>query len=420
MLRLLPAIFAAATAYAQISDPVFSRVPFDQWTEAGQSHLRWHPEIAALGLTDHQRLLYRIQVKVDGAEMVKRRGKGRFLVLVEFRDSQGRTFQAHGAISLRDVKDEASRADLQFQQNAFLMPGEYRVALAVYVTGTREYALARRTLHVDPLPHDPLAGAWRDLPPVEFVPGGDPPDAYFLPTIQGKLNLPIETRRRVEIDLMVNATPSEEPAGRRGTRSPGQMLGMLLPSMKTLAQLRPENGSMNIAMLDLARQKVTFQSSAGLDWEELKNALAETNPHMIDVGSLEKQKGDAQFFVKEIARRLEESRDAEAIHALIVLSAPMAFIHGEDLHPIEISADRNCKVFYLRYSPSARRVAPGPAPMMARRGPGNVPLGAPPVADDSLERTLKPLNPRLFDVTTPAEFRKALAVMIEEIGRAAR
>lgn len=436
MLRLLPAIFAAVGACAiaspQVSDPVFSRIPFDQFTDAGQSHLRWRQEIAGLGLTNHQRLLYRIQVTVDGAEMVKRRGKGGFLVLIELKDSGGRVFQNHGAISLEDIKDEASRSDLQFQQYAFLMPGEYRVALAVYVTGTGEYTLSRRALHVDPLAHDPLPGAWRDLPPVEFVPGADVPDAYFLPAIQGKLNLPIETRRRVDIDLVVNATPSEEAAGRRGAGSSGQMLGVLLPSMKTLAQLRPENGSMNIAMLDLARQKVTFQSSAGINWEELKSALAETNPHMIDVGSLEKRQGNAQFFVKEIARRVEASRDAGAIRVLIVLSAPMAFIQGEDLHPIEISADKNCKVFYLRCSLSARMA--GPASIMERRAPGITPpqfsdwagrrktlSGAPPpIAADSLERTLKPLNPQLFDVTTPAEFRKALWVMIEEIGRASR
>jgi len=35
--------------------------------------------------------------------------------------------------------------------------------------------------------------------------------------------------------------------------------------------------------------------------------------------------------------------------------------------------------------------------------------------DDSLEGTLKPLAPHLFDLRSPEEFRRALAAMLEEI-----
>jgi hypothetical protein len=36
---------------------------------------------------------------------------------------------------------------------------------------------------------------------------------------------------------------------------------------------------------------------------------------------------------------------------------------------------------------------------------------------DSLEGTLKPLAPRVFNVTTPLEFRKALASIMSEISQ---
>jgi hypothetical protein len=427
MLRLLPALLAvAAAASAQVSDPVFSTVPFDRWTAGGQAHLRWRSEIAALGLSNHQRLIYRVQVTMDGAELVKRRGKGEFLALMEFKDSEGRVFQSHGSVRLDDLKDEASHSDMQYVQDVFLTPGEYLVRLAAYATTTGEYALAGRTLRVDPLPRDPLPDAWRDLPPIEFVPAGDPPDAWFLPTIQGKLNLPIpsvrsaEPRRRIEMELLVNATPSEETPGTRAERVSRQMLAVVVPSMKTLAQLKLEPGSMNIAMLDLARQNVIFQSAGGLNWDQVKTALTETSPHMIDVGSLEKRKGNAQFFLSEVARRVEASRGSDALHVLVVLSAPMAFAQGEDLHPIQISAERNCKVFYIRYSPTVPRMVVQPGAMAGRRGAGNFPRALPAPLTDSLERTLKPLNPRLFEVTTPSEFRKSLAAMMEEIAHAAR
>jgi hypothetical protein len=43
--------------------------------------------------------------------------------------------------------------------------------------------------------------------------------------------------------------------------------------------------------------------------------------------------------------------------------------------------------------------------------------GRAPLIQDSLLRTLKPLSPRVFDVTTPIEFRTALATIIREISQ---
>jgi hypothetical protein len=421
MRYLLPALFAISAVSAQVADPVFSGIPFDKWTETSQARFRWHPEVAAMGLTDHQRLMFRIQVKVDGAELVKRRGKGDLLMLVELKDSQGHVFQTHGSLSLSDVTEDTGRSDLEFAQDAFLTPGDYQASLAVYAPGTGEYVLSRRKLHVDPLPRDPLPDAWRDLPTVEFLRSPDPPDSWFQPAVRGRLYLPVTSHRRVQVDLLVNTTPSEEPPNSRAARNSPKTIAAVIPAMKTLAQLKLENGSVSFAMFDLARQKVTYESGTGLYWDIVKNALTDTNSHKIDIGSLAKREGNAQFFVKEVARRVEDSRASDAMHFLIVLSAPMAFVQGEDLRPIQISAGKNCKVFYIRYSPMSRRAAFGQPDLMAgQRGAANFPRGLPPAPADSLEHTLKGLNPRLFEVTSPLEFRKSLATIIEEMERASR
>ena len=65
----------------------------------------------------------------------------------------------------------------------------------------------RLQLHVNPLKNDPLAGSWRDLPPVEILQPEQSPDDMFLPNITGRLNLPLETRRPVRVDVLVNASP---------------------------------------------------------------------------------------------------------------------------------------------------------------------------------------------------------------------
>jgi hypothetical protein len=110
------------------------------------------------------------------------------------------------------------------------------------------------------------------------------------------------------------------------------------------------------------------------------------------------------------------------MRALIVLSAPMSFGSGEDLHPIKAAKDPNQRLFYIRYRSPAPRVFPPPEESPFGRQRGAMGRGLPrptPYAPqlDSLEGTLKPLDPRLFDVETPEQFRKALAAILGEIAR---
>jgi hypothetical protein len=108
------------------------------------------------------------------------------------------------------------------------------------------------------------------------------------------------------------------------------------------------NGSLNISALDLARRRVCFaqDSVRDLDWPRLKLSLAQADPNVIDVHSLENRGQNAQFFVTEVSRRIAGGGPP---HILIVLSGPVVFDRGEDLHPIHVTNDLNCRVFYTRY-----------------------------------------------------------------------
>jgi hypothetical protein len=70
-------------------------------------------------------------------------------------------------------------------------------------------------------------------------------------------------------------------------------------------------------------------------------------------------------------------------------------------------------VFYVRYS------SPWGRPAVEASFPGEVEIVGvtPPVVElrDQLEPTLKPLVPRVLDVESPQEFRKALATMLSTI-----
>jgi hypothetical protein len=401
-------------------DPAFRTIPFDGWVDQGdQAHIRWTARVLPVELSNHQRLQAKIDIQVDGNELARRRGKGHLVVLVQFTDSENRVYQTHEAMDLQLVKDDIGKSNVSYMPAAFLTPGDYRISLAIFATATGEHSAMRLSLHVNPLKNDPLAGASRDLPPVEILQPAQSPDDLFLPNITGRLNLPLETRRPVRVEILVNASPISAGEPLRNEQINNRSLTSLIPALKVISNLNVRNGTLNVALLDLTTQHVIFQQDAlhELDWPKLGPALTEAGPNKIDIHALENRRHNAQFFVTQVRRRIEGS--APSAKVLIVLSGPMAFASGEDLHPIELAGKPDADVFYIRYHSLPERLPINPFEQDQRRGrrgpmsqPGRGPVTEP---DDSLERTLKPLQPHLFDVYTPLEFRKALANMLDEI-----
>jgi hypothetical protein len=274
-------------------------------------------------------------------------------------------------------------------------------------------------MHVVALKDDPLAAAWRDLPALEFLIAAEPPDAWFRPELTGRLHLPLETKRPVHLDLFLNVTPPEAPDTPASRRAPGRArisnpnLAALLPSLKALLQVELAGGSMNVAALDMARRRVSFeqQNVKDLDWPRLRDALAETKANVIDVGALQGRKQNAAFFRTEMVRRISErsatpaGEAADPLRVFIVLGNPTAFEEGSDLHPIKLDEECRCHVFYISYQ----------LPPTAPRRPWVRP--APTAQRDAIPGLLNPLHPRVFKVGSPQDFRKALAKILIEISQ---
>ena len=413
-LGLLGAVVSAAQA---------GNVSFDRWLAGPpQSQIRWTAGVTAPSLSRHQRLASRVFIRVNGDEVVKRRGKGQLLMMVEIRDQSGTPFHTHHLIDLREPPYSAARNldYAEYIETAFLIPGDYRIAFALADLATGEHSLERRKLHVAPLAGDPLLNAWRDLPPVEFADPADPPESWFLPLSDTRLALPLETGRAVEVNILMNVSVSE--TSRAAQRRRSQALGPLVTALKVLSQIDVRNGSLNVSLLDLARRRVSFHQDSvkKLDWGILKTALAPAGLSTIDVGSLENHDREAQFFVGEVARLI----GSPTPRVVIVLSAPIAFPAGQDLRPIEAAAGSGDRVFYIRYETiPGRPPSDPPAIYSASRGrtgpaaPSPEIRTAPPYfgLPDQLLQTLKPLHPRTFDVRTPMDFRKALASILHDI-----
>ncbi len=179
----------------------------------------------------HQRLSVILAVRVDGSEFVKRSGPGQMVVFLEIRDHEDRVFRTHRALHFEELKNPDSLASINFDQYAFILPGDYQVAAAVFDTGSKEHALKRIKLHVPDVPHDPLPDAWRNLPEVEFATFTEPPDSWYLPEISSRLNLPVQNERPVRVEVVVNESPTEL-ATRRVGRTMKRNMGNLIPALQ--------------------------------------------------------------------------------------------------------------------------------------------------------------------------------------------
>jgi hypothetical protein len=104
----------------------------------------------------------------------------------------------------------------------------------------------------------------------------------------------------------------------------------------------------------------------------------------------------------------------------IVLSGPMGFQSGEDMHPIEPGDKSDRRIYYFRYHslPPPTLTPPYLDPLRGRRSlPPAQPRPVTLEPLDSLGNLLKPLQPRVFDIYNPEQFRKALSTVLEEVSR---
>jgi hypothetical protein len=319
---------------------------------------------------------------------------------VQLTDGAGRVYQNDGSLDLDGVNPVDKKKDAFFAWGAFVLPGEYKMVLAVYDRETGEHNLTQRNLRITALKNDPLPDAWRDLPSIEFMEKAEKLDSSFHPEIHGKLHLPLETHRPVRIELLVNLTPSEILTG--SYRAYNFNLRALMPVLKTFSQIAVRNGAVDLTTLDLTRQQVGFEQSgvnaSQLDWSHLKEVLAAADPNTIDVQSLKGRKYNAAFLREELARRLtlHSADQGNPVRVFILLSSSVAFNARDGLNRIDLPRECNCLLYHLRYDWWLSRMA----------------------AFDDIDKVLKPLKLRKFSATTPQGVRKALATILDEIAKA--
>jgi hypothetical protein len=402
------------TAETGLHDDAFQQVPFEQWRAQGnQSPIPWSVEVAPPELSSHQRLAVAVKIEVDGNKLTRRRLKDHLLALVEFAGADGTVWQTHGSLHRQPG------GVFSYTQNAFVLPGDYAVSLAVSDSTGLQHSFAAKKLQVPGLKHETLQSPWEGLPAVEFFAShADTPDGWFLPEIDTRLHLPVESRHPVHVDILLNTTPGDFRAS-DPIAALRRNMNFLIPALKILSQIDLRNGSMDIAFLDLTRQ----QEAGVTNWSDMKKFLAGANPGTIDVEALHGRSNMRGFFLQTVTGRMTGRinepiagpKDSERV--LIVLSGPALFEGQEPAPPLTLPAFPAPRIFYIRCREIPRflleprpRPRPGARPLRQSRTAFALPL-------DDLEQPLNTSGVRIYDVLSPEQFRRVLAAVMGQISR---
>lgn len=400
----------STAALAQSPEPstesVFAEAPFERWAAEGPvMQIPWKMRAFSPGLSVHQRLIAHVQVEIKGRELVQRANHGRLVTFLRITNREGRQAHDYGLIDLKQVKPELRKHNWVSMWDAFILPGDYTVEVALYDKSSGEHSFGRSTLHVAPLKDDPLPDSWAGLPSVEFWgPITDERDTIFHSDIEGALHLPLRTQRPVQIEVLADLTPSDLFHG--STRFYTRYLSVMLPLMKAVTQITLSNGSMRVATLDLRRREVTFEQEKvkQLEWGRLRKVVSpENGPATINVKGLEQKHENPDFLRDEVLRRISAFRESNSaagqkpLHVFVVLGSPMDFYAFHHFPPIVPEETEDCIVYYLQFELYNPQYASG--------------------ALGSVRKMMKPLPIHTIQVRSPQSIRHALARILDEVAR---
>src|SRR5438034_772265 len=238
---------------------------------------------------------------------------------------------------------------------------------------------------------DPLPDIYRHMPLVEF-PQIDESEQNGPGLLTSRLYLPVHNKHALEVELISTLSPPEQWTGR--TRVLRSHNDNTIGAIIALSQLELAGGTLSITGLDLVRHQVIFEEPSihGPNWQSLMEALKKAQSPELSAQALQGSKNNGAFFREFLSQRINsEGFDGSPIRVLIIVTSSQLFQRGSDLTPLQVEGDCRCRVYHLRFRLNMADVF------------------------DEIEKIIKPLHPRTFNLITPRDLRKAIAEIVADL-----
>jgi hypothetical protein len=277
----------------------------------------------------------------------------------------------------------------QFFMRVCVQPGEYVLWLVVYDRETGKHNFAKRRLKVPEMRGDPLPDLYRRLPLVEFPEVEAAGNVGF---VRGQLYLPVHNKHALDVELISTLSPPEQWTGRM--RMVRALNTDTVGALAALSQMQLAEGSISIAGLDLVRRQVQFEQHGirSVNWPSLMEALKKAQSPELSAKALQGSKNNGAFFREYLNQRINsEGLSANGMRVIILVTSSQLFQRGSDLAPLQIEGNCNCRIYHLRFRLNMIDVF------------------------DEIEKIIKPLHPRTFNLLTPKDLRKAIAEIVGDL-----
>ena len=379
----------------QIGDGIpldLKSIPISDWINAGeQAEIPWDLRLSDPHLRIDQRLEVSYLIRLNAKDL-NRIGKAHELFFVSRISSPDGEWLDQPNIARYVVEQELPKGvQTQFFMRVCVQPGDYVLWLVLYDRQTGKHNVGRRRIRVPEFRGDPLPDIYRHMPLVEF-PQIDESEQNGPGFLTSRLYLPVHNKHALEVELISTLSPPEQWTGR--TRVLRSHNDNTIGAIIALSQLELAGGTLSITGLDLVRHQVIFEEPSihGPNWQSLMEALKKAQSPELSAQALQGSKNNGAFFREFLSQRINsEGFDGSPIRVLIIVTSSQLFQRGSDLTPLQVEGDCRCRVYHLRFRLNMADVF------------------------DEIEKIVKPLHPRTFNLITPRDLRKAIAEIVADL-----
>lgn len=392
LLCLLWLISLPCFSAASNSDLDLHSIPISTWLNNGNhTEIPWDFRVDEPYLRIDQRLEVFYSARIDSKALIKT-GKEHELFLISRVSTPDGEWLNQTSVLQKDLEPESTpNLRPEFFMRMVVQPGDYMLWAVLYDRTTGRHNVTKHHFKVSELHGDPLPDLYRRMPLVEFAEYNDADRS--LSAINSLLYLPVRNRKPIEIHVISMLSPPEQWTGR--SRAVRLHNDDTIGAMAALSQVELASGRMSVTGLDLVRRKIIFEQDDfhSVKWDSLMDAVKRAQSPDISTDALQGSKNNGAFFRDYLDKQVTSEPGENPLRVFIVVTSSTLFENGSDLRPLQVEGDCHCRTYYLRFRLSFNDVF------------------------DQLEKLMKPLHPRTFNLMSARDLRNAIAEIVEELGK---